>query len=80
VIPSVADTSERYSVVIGRSKTLECQVVRSDPPPTYTWSKNGEPLTGDETGLAITAHGNLTIYSAALSDEGVLHYAVALAL
>ncbi|CAK8691082.1 unnamed protein product [Clavelina lepadiformis] len=69
--PRVGDDSpDRYTVVVGNSVTLECHVTVSDPPPSYTWAKDGEQLTGNEAGVVIRTNGRLTIPSAAVSDAG----------
>ena len=71
VRPRVGDDSpDRYTVVVGNSVTLECHVTVSDPPPSYTWAKDGEQLTGNEAGVVIRTNGRLTIPSAAVSDAG----------
>lgn len=64
------NTLDHYSVVVGDSVTMECQVTVSDPPPTYTWAKDGIRLSGDEENIDITSNGRLTLTSAEVSDAG----------
>ena len=43
----------------------------SDPPPTYTWSREGVRVTGNEEGVDVTSDGRITLSSAKVSDAGM---------
>jgi len=66
------NTPEHYSVIVGNSITMECHVTVSDPPPNYTWAKDGQRITGNEEGTDVTSDGRITLSSAQVSDAGML--------
>ena len=71
VRPRFGDSPDRYTVIVGESVTMECQVVLSDPPPTYTWAKDGSRMSGNEEGIDVTSDGRLTISASKVTDAGV---------
>ncbi|XP_012942941.1 hemicentin-1 [Aplysia californica] len=61
------DRQTNFSVVQGGSVSLPCDVT-ADPPPTFTWFKDGSPISLTDIRYYIRNDGALEIFSADIQD------------
>ncbi|GFN88309.1 hemicentin-1 [Plakobranchus ocellatus] len=64
------DRQTRFSVIQGRSVLLPCSVT-ADPAATFTWFKDGLPISLTEARYYIRNNGALQIFSAELDDAAL---------
>ena len=70
VSPIILDHQTQYTVVEGRSVTLHCPA-SGVPPPTITWSKNGQGIPLNDAHYDVDeVAGTLTIFGVLPSDFG----------
>ena len=68
VPPYIVDDGNRdFTVAMGSSITLPCEV-SGDPPPDITWTKNGQRIAEIDPHYFINEEGSLEIFSADPDD------------
>ena len=73
VPPKLSQTREEdrrtnFTVVQGRGVVLPCRVEEGDPPPTFTWFKDGGPVSPVDVRYFVRQDGSLEIFSADRQD------------